>query len=116
MTIPPPLLPTRQQRQDAIYTVMLSVLAFLSLCGVVTISALCFSPVMNAQSIWALHMVIAVNLCFLAFEIAVLVIRWKFPASRKWPTITLNIVLLLSIPLGTIVGLYGLLKADRSIP
>ncbi|HZL34644.1 MAG TPA: hypothetical protein VFC78_04985 [Tepidisphaeraceae bacterium] len=108
---PPPLLPhpaSRQSRRDGTYTVMLALLAFLSVCGIVAIWSLTARPGMNVQSVWTLHLVIATEACYLAFEVFILIIRWRFPSLRKWPTVTLNIALLPKIPLGTIIGIYGL--------
>jgi hypothetical protein len=42
--------------------------------------------------------------------------RLAFPAQRRWPTLGLNIVLLLFIPFGTALAVYGLWKVDKNLP
>jgi hypothetical protein len=59
-------------------------------------------------------MIFGVMLFLLLFEVGVLVIRLAFPAHRKWPTVALNIVMLMLVPLGTALGIYGLWKVDRT--
>ncbi|HZK79848.1 MAG TPA: hypothetical protein VFC46_02250 [Humisphaera sp.] len=103
-------------KADKTYTVVLAVLAYISLVSIITLWAITRSPNFRQDGRWAIEMVIATQACFLLCEVVALFVRVMFPASRKWPTIALNIVLLLSFPLGTAIGAYGLWKIDKSIP
>lgn len=60
--------------------------------------------------------ILLINVCYFLFEVSILILRVGFPANRKWPTIAQNIVLLLSFPLGTVLGVYGLWKVDKQLP
>jgi len=104
---------THPSRHDVIYSVLLAVLSFFSLIGVVTIWFISTGPALPAGSVLAFRLAIAINVCFLLLEVAVLLVRLAMPA-QKWPTVVLNIVLLLSFPLGTALGIYGLWKVDRT--
>src|SRR4051812_12309142 len=112
MNEPPPLLPygTVPPRpiHDTVYTVVLGVLAFLQLIAILTLWWATHLPNKATEATWAIHLVISIQLCFLIFEVTVLLIRILAPKYRKWVTVTLNIILLLSFPVGTIVGVYGL--------
>jgi hypothetical protein len=101
---------------DKIYTAALAAVAFFSLIGIVSLWAITQMPAFSHESLWAIHMVILINACFFSFEVAILIVRIAFPKSRKWPTIALNIVLLLSFPLGTALSIYGFWKVDKQIP
>jgi hypothetical protein len=46
-------------------------------------------------------MVAAIYICLLLLEVGVLIIRLAMPMQRKWPTVMLNIIILLLFPLGT---------------
>jgi uncharacterized membrane protein YqjE len=60
-------------------------------------------------------MIIAMEGLFLAVTLAVLVIRIFFPAYRRWPTFGINIILLLWLPFGTALAVYGFLKVDKKL-
>jgi hypothetical protein len=69
------------------------------------------------ESVWVMQLIFAVMVCLSLFAAGVLVIRLALPAYRKWLTVALNIVLLMLVPFGTALAVYGLWKADRiSIP
>lgn len=99
---------------DTLYTVFLGVLAFIQLLGTVTMGVMSRHASQFDGPSWTLQMVFGVELCILLFEAAVLVVRIGFPAHRKWPTLALNIFLLICIPFGTALAIYGLLKADKA--
>jgi hypothetical protein len=44
-----------------------------------------------------------------------LLVRLVFPAYRRWPTVGLNVLLLLCFPLGTALAIYGFWKVDKQI-
>jgi hypothetical protein len=106
--------PTRSAttNHDHIYSTLLGVYAFFLLLGIVSLWFMLSLPTLPAESHFGFHLAIAINAFFLASVIVVLIIRRAFPARRRWPTLALNLILLLSIPLGTALGIYGLLKAD----
>jgi len=58
---------------------------------------------------------LAVEGCFLIAMVVVLVIRIGFPTCRRWPTLGLNIVLLIMFPVGTALGVFGLMKVDKRL-
>jgi hypothetical protein len=105
-----------KSQHDTVYSVLLGALAFFQLLGAVTLWWVTQMPTFQANSAWAIHMVISIQVCFLLFEVVVLIIRVAAPAHRKWPTVALNVVLLISFPIGTIIGIYGLWKVDKTHP
>ena len=54
--------------------------------------------------------------CYVVAVIVTLAVRFTAPSYRRTVTRAMNIVLLLHFPLGTALGVYGLLKADRPEP
>ena len=99
---------------DVVYTSLLGAVAFFQIFGALTSWFTSRLPTRPPESVWALHFVVAIQLLYVAFETAVLIIRIAAPRYRKWPTVILNIVLLASFPFGTLLGIYGLWKADKS--
>jgi hypothetical protein len=73
-------------------------------------------PQQQNQAMPIFSMIIAMEGLFLAAILAVLVIRIFFPAHRRWPTFGINIILLLWLPFGTALAIYGFLKVDKKIP
>jgi uncharacterized membrane protein YqjE len=71
-------------------------------------------PGQPAETIWVMQMIFGIFVCFWLFVVGVLVIRIVLPAYRKWPTVALNVVMLMMIPFGTALGIYGLWKVDKS--
>jgi hypothetical protein len=51
--------------------------------------------------------------CYLVAMIVVLSIRLLRPMKRRWPTLALNIALLINFPVGTALAIYGLMRADK---
>jgi hypothetical protein len=47
--------------------------------------------------------------------VLIVLIRIFAPQKRKWPTLALNIILLVMFPFGTILGIYGLRKVDKKL-
>ena len=114
-TVPYGSSPHRAQH-DTIYTVLLTVLAFMSVVSVVTIYWVSWLPTTVPESASSLRLVGAVNLCFLFFEVVVLLIRIGLPERGRAVTMALNIVLLFAFPLGTALAIYGLWKVDKANP
>ena len=106
-------LPARSNH-DRIYSALLGALLFFLLIPTLEMWFLSRRPGQPAETIWVMQLLFAIFLCFWLFVAGVLVIRIAFPAHRKWPTVALNIVMLMWIPFGTALGIYGLWKVDKS--
>jgi len=102
-------------RHDTIYTALLGALCAMSLLGTVMMGVMTRAPGQAPETVWVLKVVFVMYLVFLLLQVAVLIIRIAFPQHRKWPTVALNVFLLLWLPFGTALGIYGLWKADRGI-
>jgi hypothetical protein len=61
----------------------------------------------------SLPWIAAINFCYTVAIVVVLCARWFKPQSGQHLTRLLNWALLPALPGGTVVGIYGLLKADR---
>jgi hypothetical protein len=48
--------------------------------------------------------------------VSVLLIRLLASKYRRWPTLGLNIILLILIPFGTALAIYGFWKVDKQLP
>ncbi|HEX4056029.1 MAG TPA: hypothetical protein VHX86_17330 [Tepidisphaeraceae bacterium] len=73
------------------------------------------SPQLNQMRLIFLMTIAMEGLYFVAI-LAVLVIRIFYPAYRRWPTVAINIILILWPPFGTALAIYGFLKVDKKIP
>jgi hypothetical protein len=62
---------------------------------------------------WSLPWIALINLVYALAIIITLCARWFSPESGRALTRILNWALLPALPGGTVVGLYGLWKADR---
>ena len=103
---------------NRIYLGLLGLLAFaaaastcvlLFLAGAVSAGSVINSRIPD----WSLEWVAAINFAYLLAILFVFSARWLKPDSGKKLTRILNWTLLPALPGGTIVGLYGLLAADR---
>ena len=103
----------RSREHDTIYSILLAAFAFLTVIAIVSIWWISRLPKLDPKSVWSLRLVVLVEVCLGLFEIAVLIVRLRFPAQRRAPTMVLNIIMLFWFPLGTALGIYGLWKVDR---
>jgi hypothetical protein len=103
--------PKPRLNHDKIYTRCLGVVIiwtgfFIVVCG---------QNILNGEepraSLW---LMIWINVVYLVAEVSVMSVRVRFSAYRKWPTLALNLLLFPYAPFGTILSIYGLLKADRA--
>ena len=108
--------PPTTTTHDHIYTTLLGVLGFLMITAIVTLAMIRMMPTIPAESRTILLMPLATEGLFLAAIVLVLFIRLVFPAYRRWPTMGLNIILLLFVPFGTALAIYGFLKVDKNLP
>jgi hypothetical protein len=110
--------PTRQttpsrSAHDHVFTGLALALAFLLLLSAVSMRSMLHNPSVAPESRWVFRMSIGVMACYVVLIALALVLRWALPASRRVFTIALSVVLLLYVPLGTALGIYGLWKVDR---
>jgi uncharacterized membrane protein YqjE len=61
-------------------------------------------------------MEIVIEAIYLLLLLVVLLVRLICPAYRRWPTLGVNILLLVFFPFGTALGIYGLWKVDKELP
>jgi hypothetical protein len=107
--------PTRSAH-DHIYSTLLGVLGFLFILGMVSLIAVRHMAQARGEPADALLIPIGTEGCLTAAIAVVLFIRVVFPAYRRWPTLGLNIILLVFVPVGTALGIYGLWKVDKNLP
>src|SRR6185503_1535324 len=93
----------------------LGVLGFFLIVGMVSLASMRLRPGASSESKAALLSVLVIDGCFLAGIALVLLIRLAFPAYRRWPTVGLNIILILFVPFGTALAIYGFWKVDKSL-
>jgi hypothetical protein len=113
---PLPAAAPRRRTHDLVYNILLGILAFCQLLSGLVIWLICFVPgaAFTPDALWAMHFAIALQFGYGTFEASVLIVRITVPRSGKWPTVALNICLLTLFPFGTLLGFYGLWKADRA--
>jgi hypothetical protein len=100
-------------RHNRIYTVLLIVLAFFYGVSIISMTFMSRSPTVAPESRWVFQMTACINAAFVAAMIATLVLRAVAPGAGCVATKALNIIMLVLIPFGTALGIYGLLKVDR---
>ncbi|MDP9172907.1 MAG: hypothetical protein M3O30_03465 [Planctomycetota bacterium] len=100
---------------DYVYTSLLGAFGFFLLIGMIMLGWMRFLPTIDADGRFILLMLICIEGVFLTAICAVLVIRIAFPAYRRWPTLWLNIILLLMVPIGTVLAIYGFWKVDKGM-
>jgi drug/metabolite transporter (DMT)-like permease len=110
--------PSTTTTHDRVYTILLGCLSLLCALGSFTaIAVLAYYPPREGDLSISQELIVLIiyGLVFLA-TFPVLLIRVRFPTRRKRPTWWLNIALLIVIPLGTILAVYGLWKVDKKLP
>jgi hypothetical protein len=107
--------PRSTRNHDHVYTTLLAVLGFFLIIGMITLYSIRQRPGATAELKAALGNVLLIDGCFLAAIALVLLIRIVFPAHRRWPTLGLNIILVLFVPIGTALAIYGFWKADKNL-
>ena len=105
----------RRSVHDLIYSSLLAAVMFFTLLSVLVMLWIAEMASAKSQQTWPFYMLASMYGSLLLFELVVLIIRIRFPQSRKWPTVSLNVVLLLFFPVGTLLAIYGLWKADRVV-
>jgi hypothetical protein len=101
-------------KHDRIYNGLLVALECLLLLSCASMTAMLQNPTIPAEGKTGFRISMYVNACFISFVAFTLAARFLFPpAARRAITMGLNIILLVLIPFGTAVGIYGLLKVDK---
>jgi hypothetical protein len=100
-------------RHDHTYNILLIVLAFFYGTSIITMVFTSRLPTLPPDVLWVFEMAAWVNAAFVAAMVATLILRATAPRAGQVATKALNIILLIMIPLGTALGIYGLMKVDR---
>lgn len=106
---------SRRSVHDLIYSALLGAVMFFTLISVLVVLWIAGTASAESHPTWPFYMLASMYGSLLLFELVVLIIRIRFPNTRKWPTVALNVVLLLFFPFGTLLAVYGLWKADRLV-
>ena len=102
---------------DHLYTALLGVLAFMLLILINEARWGMRMPTTQQSGTNSVRMVVFVEGgCFIGAMLCVLLVRLFLPKYRRWPTFGLNIFLLLMVPLGTMLAIYGFWKVDKKLP
>lgn len=105
-------------RHECIYCTVLGILSVSCLCGIGLLAAIMALPAGARPPMmwpeWALPLLAFVNGMYFAAAIVTLVLRRVEPGAGRRLTRAFNIALLFGPPIGTIIGLYGLWKVDRT--
>ena len=105
--------PPPRSGHDHVFTALALAVSFLMCLSIVSVGSLTRNPNMPPESRWVFHMTMAFMACYVLITWASLLLRWRFPASRRTFTIALSVILLLYFPFGTLLGIYGLWKVDK---
>ena len=103
-----------KSRHDKTYTYALFALTAYNALGILCLT-FPFGPPTGCPSETA-HILTGFLAFYFVAGAVVLRVRLKAPGARKWPTVALNLLLLVHVPFGAAVGLYGLLNADKTAP
>jgi uncharacterized membrane protein YqjE len=107
--------PPAPSTHDYVYTTLLGVCSFFVASGMISLAFIRLTPTMPSDARSIMLMTLCIEGVYFVAMIAVLLIRLVFPSHRRWPTLGLNIVLLLLVPFGTALGIYGLWKIDKNL-
>jgi uncharacterized membrane protein YidH (DUF202 family) len=107
--------PSTTSTHDHVYTALLGVLLACVTIGMLALHRLAHRIPYDPGQQAALRLVLTIEALWAGLMALVLAIRLLFPAWRRWPTIGFNIILLLFVPIGTALAVYGLWKVDRQL-
>jgi len=108
--------PRRRSGHDHVFTGLALGLVFLLVLMCTSLFSMTRNPALPPESKWVFEMSASVALCYAAIVVLSMILRWAFPASRRVFTIALSVALLVYVPFGTALGIYGLWKVDRTPP
>jgi cell division protein FtsW (lipid II flippase) len=103
-------------RHNRIYTALLIALALLCALGMISMFFMSRSPTIPPESRWTFQMIVWIYGVLIAAIVVILVLRGVAPRAGRIATMALNIVLLIVFPIGTALGIYGLLRVDKGDP
>ena len=92
---------------------LLIAMAFFYGLGIISMAFMSRSPTLPEQSRWVFQMTAWINAALVAAMVVTLILRGVAPGAGRIATKALNIVLLIAIPFGTALGIYGLMKVDK---
>lgn len=98
---------------NRVYTGLLIALAFFTCIGAIEMFFFSYRSTVHPDGGWIFTMIGCIELLFVAAMVTTLILRGVAPQAGRIATLALNIVLLLMVPLGTAVGIYGLWKVDK---
>lgn len=105
-------------KHERLYSVLLAVVAVNSLCGMVGLAVIMALPAAARPPMilpdWSIPLLAFLNGAYVGTAILALIFRRAHPATGRRVTRALNIALLFGPPVGTMLGLYGLWKVDRT--
>jgi hypothetical protein len=102
-----------------VYIVLLTVIVIIPAVNFPYILRLASSP--DARGVghipnWVLRWDMPISLAYLLAAVTILLFRYFRPEAARRVTRILNYLLLFAPPLGTLLGVYGLLKVDKEMP
>jgi hypothetical protein len=100
-------------RHNRTYTVLLIALAFFYGLGIISLAFMSRMPTLPPESRFVFQMTAWINAALVAAMVLTLILRGAAPDAGRIATKALNIVLLIAIPFGTAVAIYGLMKVDK---
>jgi hypothetical protein len=101
------------RRHNRLYTALLTAMALFCVLGVMSVTFTGRSPTVAPESRWVFEMVAWIYGALIAAIVVTLVLRGAAPLAGRVATKATNIVLLFFFPLGTALGIYGLMKVDK---
>src|SRR4051812_48538792 len=88
---------------DRVYTTLLAVLAFLTVLEIGVLVRVATRATSTAERADRAQFSAFLQGCYLVAIVVVLVIRLASPMKRRWPTLALNLVLLIDLPFDTLL-------------
>jgi|GEM_PF-3396169 len=106
------------RKHEKIYTVCLILFIFCEITAIGTFSYTANQILQDGgeNAVFTadvLHYVAYICGCFAVFGTLTLILRYWKPEIGRHVTKALNILILIYFPLGTVLGIYGLLKVDK---
>jgi len=101
------------KKHNRVYTILLIVMAFWCLISIITMLTMSRSPAVKPESRPVFVRVALIQGAYVLAIVVTLTLRGTAPAAGRIATKALNIIMLFVIPLGTALGIYGLMKVDK---
>ena len=104
--------PNRPSTHEIVYRILVIIFGVL----VIASGLLVISVLRRAQDPVPNWLIVYLGCCYAAIALccfAVVAVRALWPGRFRWITKTWNIIMLFLVPLGTALGIYGLIVLDR---